>query len=178
MPGSSRGTQPCYRVDAFSGVRPSSAAAIWGESGALNHLKAFTTFCISAPEDGRTPVNTYVRVVPAGARPQGRRRAPTLGWWPEFLRNSLNWLRRFVGNDKPPGCHSPSPGERAGGGRACSPLRSERIEPRNRCPAGRRTGPAGGVSCPNDGVQARPPACQARPSVLCENRVRPRRLSR
>ena len=50
----------------FGGARPSSAAATLGDSGALNRSKALTIFCISAPGDGRTPVNTYTGEKPRG----------------------------------------------------------------------------------------------------------------
>jgi len=69
------GTLSPTGADAFGGVRPSSAAATWGESGALNHLNAFTTFCISAPGDGRTPVNTYQRGEGRGEGCEDLRRA-------------------------------------------------------------------------------------------------------
>ena len=50
---------PSPPLDVFSGVRPSSAAATSASSSGSDCTNDTRHPCVSAPEDGRTPLNTY-----------------------------------------------------------------------------------------------------------------------
>ena len=74
----------------FSGVRPSSAAATSARSNGSVSPNATSSPCVSAPEDGRTPLNTYTpqeRRAPRdrGLKARANRRAVGSGFQPSWF---------------------------------------------------------------------------------------------
>ena len=83
----------------YSGVRPSSAAATWACSSGSDCPNATGSPCVSAPEDGRTPLNTY-RGNALGDQPenaQGLKAQPKRTTMGAGLQPSIFWGTLFPG---------------------------------------------------------------------------------